>query len=200
MDKQAPLFITRRATQSIVSAEQPRANKKEKKRNKCKQPVGRHAEHGPLVHLLAHVDVVLTRDLDLLRLVLEKLDVVVDVENVLVEGGEVVQLRERGGGSQREGGRAGSTLLLLLLLCGSAHLLPDGELQALHRLFLVQAVQVLVQVLLPPGRVRHKVIVLAQEDHGLLPHAEEDHFLFGEKTVKHQGKERRKRARATSSH
>lgn len=62
---------------------------------------------------------------------------------------------------------------------GSAHLLPDGELQPLHRLLLVQAVQVLVQVLLLPGRVRHKVLVPAQEDHGLLPHAEEDHLLFG---------------------
>lgn len=57
------------------------------------------------------MDVLLARDVDLLRLVLEELDVVVDVENVLVEGGEVVQLREggsRGSASERAGGRAGS--------------------------------------------------------------------------------------------
>lgn len=56
------------------------------------------------------MDVLLARDVDLLRLVLEELDVVVDVENVLVEGGEVVQLREggsRGSASQRAGGVSG---------------------------------------------------------------------------------------------
>lgn len=72
-----------------------------------------------------------------------------------------------------------------------AHLLPDGELQTLHRLLRAQAVQVLVQVLLPPGCVRHKVFILAQEDHGFLPHAEEDHFLFGWEMVKSQGKKKK---------
>lgn len=91
-----------------MSAEQPNANKKEKKKEHCKQPVGRHAEHGPLVHLLAHVDVVLARDVDLLRLIFEELDVVVDVEDVLVEGSEVVQLHDGGAGWGVRDVRAGS--------------------------------------------------------------------------------------------
>lgn len=82
-----------------VRAEEPRRPIKEL----CKQPVGRHGEHGPLVDLLRHVDVLLARDGYLLRLVFEELDVVVDVEEVLVELGEVVELRERGRGEKREG-------------------------------------------------------------------------------------------------
>lgn len=57
-----------------------------------KQPVGRHGEHGPLVDFFRHMDVLLARDGDLLRLIFEELDVVVDVENVFVELGKVVEL------------------------------------------------------------------------------------------------------------
>lgn len=39
------------------------------------------------------MDVLLARDGDLLRLVFEELDVVVDVENVLVQLGKVVELQ-----------------------------------------------------------------------------------------------------------
>lgn len=60
--------------------------------NKSKQPVGRHGEHGPLVDLLRHEDVLFTRDGYLLRLVVKELDVVVDVEDVVVELGKVVEL------------------------------------------------------------------------------------------------------------
>lgn len=60
-----------------------------------------------------------------------------------------------------------------------SHLLPDGELQALHQLLLVEAMKVLVQVFLPPGGVGHEVVVLVQENHRLLPHAEEYDLLVG---------------------
>lgn len=43
------------------------------------------------------MDVLLTRDQDLLRLVFKVLDVVVDVEYVFVELGEVVELRRKKG-------------------------------------------------------------------------------------------------------
>lgn len=58
-----------------------------------REPVGRRGEHGPLEDLFRHVDVLLARDGDLLRLVFEELDVVVDVENVFAELGKVVELR-----------------------------------------------------------------------------------------------------------
>ena len=64
-------------------------------KEQCKQPVGRHGEHGPLIDLLRHVDVLLTRDGDLLGLVLEELDVIVHVEDAVVELGEVVELRRK---------------------------------------------------------------------------------------------------------
>lgn len=66
----------------------------------CKEPVGRHGEHGPLEDLFRHMDVLLARDGDLLRLIFEELDVVVDVENVFVELGKVMELQgksSRGG-------------------------------------------------------------------------------------------------------
>lgn len=62
-------------------------------KEQCKQPVGRHGEHGPLIDFFGHVDVLLTRDGDLLRLVFKVLYVVVDVEGVFVELGKVVKLR-----------------------------------------------------------------------------------------------------------
>lgn len=68
-------------------------------KEQCKQPVGRHGEHGPLINLLGHMDVLLTRDRDLLRLVFKVLYVIVDEEDVLVELGKVVELwrKEKGG-------------------------------------------------------------------------------------------------------
>lgn len=60
------------------------------------QPVGRHGEHGPLVDLFGHMDVLFAGDGDLLRLVFKVLDVVVDVEDVFVEFGKVVELRREG--------------------------------------------------------------------------------------------------------
>lgn len=45
------------------------------------------------------MDVLLARDGDLLRLVFEELDVVVDVENVFVQLGEVVELWRKATGS-----------------------------------------------------------------------------------------------------
>ncbi len=45
------------------------------------------------------MDVLLTRDRDLLRLVFEVLDVVVDVEDVFVQLGKVVELRREEDGS-----------------------------------------------------------------------------------------------------
>lgn len=45
------------------------------------------------------MDVLLARDGDLLWLVFEELDVVVDVENVFVQLGEVVELRRKATGS-----------------------------------------------------------------------------------------------------
>lgn len=97
--KQAPLFITRPAQ----SAENGRAEsgapaQKGTIKELCQEPVGRHGEHGPLEDLFRHVDVLLARDGDLLRLVFEELDVVVDVEDVFVELGEVVELRGQSGG------------------------------------------------------------------------------------------------------
>lgn len=45
------------------------------------------------------MDVLLARDGDLLRLVFEELDVIVDVENVFVQLGKVVELRRKATGS-----------------------------------------------------------------------------------------------------
>lgn len=59
-----------------------------------------------------------------------------------------------------------------------AHLLPDGELQALPQLLLLEAVKVLVQVFLPSWGVRYKVAVLMKENHRLLSHTEEENLLF----------------------
>lgn len=93
------------------------------------------------------MDVLLARDGDLLRLVFEVLDVVVDVENVFVKLGKVVELR----GKPAEAG-----------VCAAArgpdcwkpystrtespnlHLLSDSELEALPQLCLLEAVKVLV--------------------------------------------------------
>lgn len=61
-------------------------------KEQCKQPVGRHGEHGPLVDLFSHMDVLLTHNGDLLRLIFKVLDVIVDVENVLTKLGKVVEL------------------------------------------------------------------------------------------------------------
>lgn len=58
----------------------------------CKQPVGRHGEHGSLVDFFGHMDVLLACDGDVLRLIFEELDVVVDVENVFIKLGKVVEL------------------------------------------------------------------------------------------------------------
>lgn len=96
MHKQAPLFITCSRRLRADPACEPRSEGPIKEQ--CKQPVGRHAEHGPLVDLLGHMDVLLARDGDLLRLVFEELDVVVDVENVFVQLGEVVELRRKATG------------------------------------------------------------------------------------------------------
>lgn len=71
-------------------------------------PVCGQGEARPLIHLLCDVDVFLTADGHLLRLSFKMLDVVVDVEHVVVEFGEVVKLKtqitsahghERGGAS-----------------------------------------------------------------------------------------------------
>lgn len=61
-------------------------------KEQCKQPVGRHGEHGPLIDLFSHMDVLLTRDGDLLWLIFEVLDVIVDVEYVFVELGKIMEL------------------------------------------------------------------------------------------------------------
>lgn len=45
------------------------------------------------------MDVLLTRDGDLLRLIFEELDIIVDVENVFTELCKVVELRRKAGGS-----------------------------------------------------------------------------------------------------
>lgn len=58
------------------------------------------------------------------------------------------------------------------------HLLPNSDLQALHQLLLFQAMKVLVEVFLPPGGVRHKVVVLVQENHRLLSYTEEYNLLL----------------------
>ena len=57
------------------------------------------------------------------------------------------------------------------------YLLPDDQLQSLHQLRRSVAAEVLVEVLLPAGRVRYKVVPLVEEQHGLLAHAEEDDLL-----------------------
>lgn len=98
-------------------------------KEQCKQPVGRHGEHGPLIDLFGHVDVLLAHDGDLLRLVFEVLDVVVDVEDVFVELGEVVELERK-----EERGRCSNAVRNSAAPNGDGdyvsvrHLLPDGEL------------------------------------------------------------------------
>lgn len=64
------------------------------------------------------MDVLLARDGDLLRLIFERLDVVVDVEDVFVELGKVVELR--GGG-----GRAAEQRLFVA--AGRLEILPDED-------------------------------------------------------------------------
>ena len=131
------------------------------------------------------MDVLLARDGDLLRLVFEELNVVVDVEDVFVELGEVVELWGEKEGSLLIGlwntHRMCSPLVThrcwLSAQCVH-HLLPDCELQALHQLLLFQAMKVLVEVFLPPRGVRNEVIVLVEENHRLLSHTEEYHLLF----------------------
>lgn len=54
----------------------------------------------------------------------------------------------------------------------------DRELQLLHRLLLLQAMKVFVEVFLPPRCVRHKVVILVQENHWLLSYTEEYNLLF----------------------
>lgn len=66
------------------------------------------------------------------------------------------------------------------------HLLPDSELQALHQFLLFQAVKVLMQVFLPPRGVRHKVVVLVQENHRLLSYTEEYNLLKKAQQDRHQ--------------
>ncbi len=56
-------------------------------------PVCGQGEARALVHLLGDVDVLLTADGHLLRFSFKMLDVVVDVEHVVVEFGEVVKLK-----------------------------------------------------------------------------------------------------------
>lgn len=53
------------------------------------------------------------------------------------------------------------------------HLFSDSELEALHQLFLLEALKVLMQVFLPSWGVRYKVAVLMKENHRLLSHTEE---------------------------
>lgn len=59
------------------------------------------------------------------------------------------------------------------------HLLPDGQLQALCPDARPQALEVLTKVLLISGRVGHEVLTSTQEQHGLLPHAEDEALLPG---------------------
>ena len=68
---------------------------------------------------------------------------------------------------------------------GVSYLLPDDQLQSLHQLRPSVPAEVLVEVLLPAGRVRHIVVPLEEEQHGLLAHAEEDHFLVGNESRRH---------------
>lgn len=68
------------------------------------------------------MDVLLARDGDLLRLIFERLDVVVDVEDVFVELGKVVELR---GGRGRGGERAAEQRLFVA--AGRLEILPDED-------------------------------------------------------------------------
>lgn len=151
-------------------------------KQQCKQPVGRHGEHGPLIDLFGHMDVLLTRDGDLLWLVFEELDIIVDVENVFTELCKVVELRRKAGGRAltRQQTALSQKKKSFLTRCyvKFLHLFPDGELQALHQLLLLEAMKVLMKVFLPPGGIWHKVVVLVKENHRLLSYAEEYDLLF----------------------
>lgn len=59
------------------------------------------------------------------------------------------------------------------------HLFPDGQLQALRLDAGPQALEVLVEVPLVARCVGHKVLLRSQEQHGLLPHTEDDALLPG---------------------
>lgn len=90
------------------------------------------------------MDVLLARDRYLLRLVFKELDVIVDVEDVFVELGEVMELWSV---DERR-------VLVLLQMTKKkpsgirhefvSHLLSDGELQAFHPLLFFQVMKVLV--------------------------------------------------------
>lgn len=89
------------------------------------------------------MDVLLARDRYLLRLVFKELDVIVDVEDVFVELGEVMELWSV---DERR-------VLVLLQMTKKksgirhefvSHLLSDGELQAFHPLLFFQVMKVLM--------------------------------------------------------
>lgn len=131
------------------------------------------------------MDVLLTRDGDLLWLIFEELDIIVDVENVFTELCKVVELRRKA---------RGSVLILpqtilsqkKKLTCSHAdadyvkffHLFPDGELEALYQILLLEAMKVLMKVFLPSRGIWHKVVVLVKENHRLLSYTEEYDLLF----------------------
>lgn len=60
-----------------------------------------------------------------------------------------------------------------------SHLFPDGQLQALRLDPRPQALEVLVEALPVSRCVGHKVLLRSQEQHGLLPHTEDDALLPG---------------------
>lgn len=68
------------------------------------------------------------------------------------------------------------------------HLFPDGQLCALHLDPRPQAPEVLLKVVLISRRVGHEVLISTQEQHGLLPHAEDDALLVEGSRLHYQAK------------